>query len=142
MALPLVLGEGPCHGNFPGCLTVCNLLPTGPAWRLHLCLLRGRATPISPDVLLPSLGCTPRQLYRFGCGSGPPVEAELCGGDAGVYGSLFPLACRSGETSDPLEEGVQIHLLVHLMKSRTRDLVCARAHPVGPGLGGRVFKEA
>ena len=68
-------------------VTVCNLVPTGPAWRSRLCLFRVRATPASPDVLLRSLGCAPRQIHRSKWGGEPPVEAELRCGDPGVYGS-------------------------------------------------------
>ena len=86
----------------------------------------------------------PATIYRFGCGSGPPVEAELCFGDPGVNGSLLRRVCRSVETLDLLEKRVQIHLLMHLIKSRirARGMICNRAHPVDPGSGDCVFDEA
>ena len=40
-------------------VAVYNWFPTGPTRRFHSWLLRGRATLISPDVLLSSLYCTP-----------------------------------------------------------------------------------
>ena len=107
---PLCTFHGALHVSAPTCqsepVIVYHCLSTGPAQRFHLWFLRGRATPISPDVFLPSLCYTPRQIYRSGCGGGPPVEAELNCGYPGTYGSLLRRIRRSAEILDLLEKGL------------------------------------
>ena len=96
-------------------LTFYNVLRTGSAWRFHVCSLRDRAAPISPNVLLSPLRCAPRQVYRSDWGGGPPGEAMLSCGDSGTYGFLLRRVSRSADPTDLVKKGLSIHLSVHLM---------------------------